>query len=77
MKANIIIEINSALNDKQNAEIRLILQNECHIFNVLSCIKMLIKVNQIYTVSCNMHARSSVVVSRLYIKYTDNKSYRS
>ena len=54
MEANIIIETNSDLDDKQNAEIRQILQNGCRIFNVMYCIKMLIKVNQINTVSSNM-----------------------
>ena len=75
MEANSIIEINSALDDKQNAEIRWILQNRCHIFNVIYFIKMLIKVNQIHTISFNMHVLSSIVISRLYIKYTN--SYRS
>ena len=33
------------------------------------------KVHQIRTLSCNMHAISSIVVLRLYMKYS--KSYRS
>ena len=37
--------------------------------------KMLIKVNQVHTVSFNMHVLSLIVMSRLYIKY--NKSYKS
>ena len=35
MEANIILEINSVLDDKQNAEIQWILQNGCHIFSVI------------------------------------------
>ena len=62
------------LDDKQNAEIQ-ILRIGCHIFSVIFCMKMLIKVNQIRAGSLNMHALSSIVISRLYIKY--NKSYRS
>ena len=68
MAANIIFEINSVLHDKQNAEIRQIFQNECHIFSVIYCMKMLIKVNQIYTVSFIMHVFSSIVILRLYMK---------
>ena len=34
------------VNDKQNAEIRQILQNVSHNFSVIYCVKMLIKVNQ-------------------------------
>ena len=75
MEANIIFEINSVLDDKQNAEIRSILQNGCHTFSVIYCAKMLVKVNQIHTASFNMHELSSIIISRLYIKY--NKSYRS
>ena len=75
MEANIIIEINSVLDDKQNAEIRQILQNGCHNFNVIHCMNMFMKVNQIYTVSLDIHALSSRAISRLYIKH--NKSYRS
>ena len=66
MEANIIIEINSDLDDKQNG---------CRIFSEIYFMKMLIKVNQIRTVSFNMHALCSMVISRLYIKY--NKRYRS
>ena len=75
MEANIIFEINSVLDDKQNAEIRQTLQNECHNFSVIYCMKMLIKVNQILTVFFNIHLLCLIVISRLYIKY--NKSYRS
>ena len=75
MEANIVIEINSALDDKQNAEVRQIFQNGCHVFSVIYCMKMLIKVNQIRTVSSNVHVLSSIVITKLYIKY--NKSYRS
>ena len=67
MEAKIIVEINSVLDDKQNAEIQ-ILQNECHIFSVMHCMTMLIKENQIHTVSFNMHLLSSVLISRLCIK---------
>ena len=63
------IEINSVLDDKQNAEIRQILQNGCHIFSVTYCIKILIKVNQIYTVSFNMPVLCSIVIPQ-YINYT-------
>ena len=35
MEANIIVERNSVFDDKQNAEIRLILQIGCHIFSVI------------------------------------------
>ena len=34
MTAKIIVEINSVMDDKQNAELRQILQNGCHIFRV-------------------------------------------
>ena len=51
MEANLIFEMNSVLNDKQNAEIQQILQNECHNFSVIYCVKMPIKVNQIHAVS--------------------------
>ena len=68
-------KINSALDDKPNADIRQILQNGCHIFNVIYCIKMLIKVNQIYTVSFNIPVLSLIVILRLYIEC--NKSYGS
>ena len=43
MEASIIIEKNSVFNNKQNAEIRQILQNVCHNFNVIYSMKMLIK----------------------------------
>ena len=75
MQAKIICEIKLVLNDKQNAEIRQILQNGRYICSVIYCMKMLIKAHQIHTVSSNMHVLSSVVLSRLYIKY--NKSYNS
>ena len=75
MEVNIIIEINSALDDKHNAEIRFILQNGCHIFSAIYCMKMWIKLNQIHALFLNTHALSSIVISRLYIRY--NKSYRS
>ena len=74
MEASIIFEINSVLDDKPNAEIQ-ILQNGCHIFSVIYCMKMLIKVNEIHTVSSSMHVISSIAILRLYIK--QNKSYRS
>ena len=69
MEANIIIEINSVLDDKQNPKIGQILQNGCHIFSVIYYTKVSIKVNQIRTVSSNMHVLSSIVILRLYIKY--------
>ena len=75
MEANIIVEINSDLDDKQNAEIKQILQNVYHNFNAIHCMKMLIKVNQIHGLSFNIHVLSSIAISRLYIKC--NKSYRS
>ena len=68
MEANIVIEINLVLDGKQNAEIRLILQNGCHTFSVIYSIKMLIKLNQIHTGSFNMHALPSIVISRLYVR---------
>ena len=55
MDANIIIEINSVLDDKQNAVIRQILQNGCQIFSVIHCMKMSIKGNQTHTVSFTIH----------------------
>ena len=54
MEANIIVEINSDLDDKQNAEIKQILQNVYHNFNAIHCMKMLIKVNQIHGLSFNI-----------------------
>ena len=60
---------------KQNAEIRQILQNGCHIFRVIYFLKMSIKVSQIHTVSFDMHAFSAIAISRLYMKY--DKRYRS
>ena len=75
MEANTFIEINLVLDDKQNAEIQQILQNGCHICRVIYCTKMLIKVNQIYVESFNMHVLSSIEKAKLHIKY--NKSYRS
>ena len=81
MEATIVIEINSGLDDKQKryniAKYCLIkiLPTGCHIIIVVYCMKMLIKVNQIHTGSSNMHALSSTVISRLYIKYS--KSYRN
>ena len=55
METNTIIEINSVLNDKQNAEIRQTLQNGCHIFRIIYCMKMLIKLIQTLTVFSNKH----------------------
>ena len=55
MKERIIIEINSVLDDKQNAEIRQFLEIGCHIFSVIYGMKFLIKVNQNYRVSSNVH----------------------
>ena len=45
------------------------------ILSVIYCIKMLIKANQIHAGFPNMHALSSIVILRLYIKR--NKNYRS
>ena len=67
-----IIEINLVLDDEQNADIRQMLQNRCHTFSVSYCMKMVIKVNQIHSVS---YVLFSIVLLRFYIKY--NKSYRS
>ena len=75
MEANIITEINSVLNDKQNVEIRQIQWNGSHIFSAIYRMKMLIKVNQIHTVSFDIQALFLLVLSKLCIKY--NKSYRS
>ena len=63
------------VDEKQNAEIRYILQNKYHNVSVIYCMKMLIKVNQIDTVSFHMHTFCSIVISRLYIEY--NKNYKS
>ena len=75
MEANGIIKINSVSDNKQNAEIRQILQNGSHNFSVIYCMKMLIKVNQIHAVSFTIHVLFSIAISRLHIKY--NKSYKS
>ena len=66
MEANIIIEINSGLDNKQNAEIRQILQNVFHNFSIIYCMKMLIKVNEIHAVSFDIHLLFLIVISRLY-----------
>ena len=75
MEANIVIETNLVLDDKQNAEIQSILRNGYHIFSVIYCTKMLIKLHQIHTGSSKMHALFSIAISRLCIKH--NKSYWS
>ena len=62
MEANIIIEMNSVLDDKQNTKIRQILQNGCLIFSVIYCIKMLIKVNQGHTVSFDIHVKVICII---------------
>ena len=60
MEANIIFEINSVLDDKQNAEIRQTLHKWVPNLSVIYCMKILIKVNEIHTVSSSMHVLSSM-----------------
>ena len=64
METNIIVETNSVLDGMQNVEIRRILQNGGHIFSVIYCTKMLIKVNQLHAVSSNMHVLENVNQSK-------------
>ena len=72
-----MIEINSVLDDKQNAEILQISQNGCHISSVIYYMKMLIKVNQIHRVSFNIHVLFSIIISRARLDIKYNKSYTS
>ena len=61
MEAIIVIEISSVFDHKQNPEIRQILPNGRHMFSVIYCMKILIKVNQIDTVFSTINELSSVV----------------
>ena len=65
MESNIIIEINSVVDDKRNT-INIVKWEPYFKCNM----KMPIKVNQIHTLSSKMHVLFSIVISRLCRRIT-------